>query len=770
MVSVIYSNSDTAKFYVNGVFKKNSNLNLNSFTNEVLTLGENHDLFSYGGKINMNLDEVMIFNKALSQTELMRLYTYTAPTYTIGDEEASERMSIAFVTPPTLVNYANITQEYIPMEVALTFNEVSLINITYYIENINGTSFTQFYENETYSINFTNLPDAHYHYNVTACGEETSTAIYCVTTETRHLNHDTAPPTLEILSPLTNFTTLTLPINVSLNTTASDESLDSCWYNYNETNTTFTCNTTQIINISTSGAHTISYYANDTLGNLASNSTSFYVYYITRNATATNPITEGGVSQHSFYLNMTNVANFNSTAELFWNGTSYGLGTKTTLSNDSLRFDKDLIVPSINGTSVNWTWVYNISGNPNVTDYNLTGSQTYIKVNITECGAGTYQILNYTLYDQDTRALGSTANASIEVDLTLTSQANDSLSWQYHSIKSSATSFLICLPSGALNNSAYDLDSVSKYTYQDHVVQYHYIESFNLSNDSIPQTIRLYPLSTAKSTSFLVNYQDENYIYVENAVIDVWRRYVGDGVFFSVEHGKTDASGQTRLHLVTEDIIYKFLVWQDGELVYTSPEYLALCQATPCQINLRQTTDESEGLSERDNLLYDYDFNETTRTASFTFATKDNTQTEINMTILSSNQYENETACTSSITTSGGQIDCIIPPAFSNTSYQTIIYQDGEFFGTAFDSLAPKSMDIFGYTGLILTAIAYLLLALMGISSGIATIVFGIIGLVFMGIIQIFESGNVFGMASAIIWLIVAGVIIIIKITKRRIQ
>lgn len=697
-------------------------------------------------------------------------YASSEPTYYILDEQLCGGVAIDYVTPPTLENYANITQDYIPIKVNVTFTSSSFINITYSLRDINGTNYTQFYENETYDINFTDIPDAHYHYDVEVCAEGESLAIICETTETRHINHDTTPPTLTLNEEITNQTTLTLPINVTLNFTAEDELLDKCWYEYNETNTTFTCNTTQTINVTTSGAHSINYFANDTLGNLASNSTSFYIYYITRNATATNPITEGGVSSHSFYLNMTDITNFNATAELYWNGTSYGLGTKTTLSNDSLRFDKNIIVPSINGTSVNWTWVYNISGNPNVTNYNISGNQTYIRINITECGAGTYQILNYTLYDQETRALGSTANASIEVDLTLTSQANDSLSWQYHATKTNSTSFFICLPSGALNNSAYNLDSVSKYTYQDHVIQYHYIENFNLTNSSIPQTIRLYPLATAKSTSFLVNYQDENYIYVENAVIDVWRRYIGDGVLFSVEHGKTDANGQTRLHLVTEDIVYKFLVWQDGELVYTSPEFLALCQATPCQINLRQSTEDTNGFSERDNLIYDYDFNKTTRTASFTFATKDNTQTEINMTILSSNQYANDTACTTSLTTSGGQIDCVIPTAFTNTSYQTIIYQDGQYFGTAFDSLAPSSMEIFGYTGLILTAISYLMLALMGISSGIATIIFGIIGLVFMGIIQIFESGNVFGMASAILWLIVAGVIIIIKITKRRIQ
>lgn len=697
---------------------------------------------------------------------LVKRFSSNVPTAYFGEEIIVEGVSVALSSP---INAFNSSSQTIDFNATITPTSADLINVTFRAGAIEETNSIS--GNESLVYNWTKtFADGDYSWNITACGEGESTSILCSTTASRNFTIDTIPPSLTLNAPLTNFTTLTLPINVTLNFTATDSHLSSCWYGYNGTNTTFTCNTNQTINITTSGAHSINYYANDTLGNEANGTAPFYVYHVTRNATATNPITEGGISSHSFYLNMTNIASFNATAELYWNGTSYGLGTKTTLSNDSLRFDKNIIVPSINGTSVNWTWVYNISGNPNVTNYDLNGSQTYIKVNITECGAGTYRILNYTMYDQETRALGSTVNASIEIDLTLTSQANTSLNWQYHATKSSSTSFLICLPSGALNNSAYNLDSIAKYSYQDHVIQYHYIEKFNLTNSTIPQTIRLYPLATAKSTSFLVNYQDENYIYVENAVIDVWRRYVGDGVFFSVEHGKTDANGQTRLHLVTEDIIYKFLVWQNGELVYTSPEFLALCQATPCQINLRKSISDQDGFSERDNIIYDYSFNKETRTASFTFATKDNTQTEINMTILSSNQYANETACSTTLTTSGGQIDCIIPTAFTNTSYQTIITKDGKYFGTAFDSLAPNSIEIFGYTGLILTAIAFLMLALMGISSGIATIIFGILGLAFMGLVQIFESGSAIGIGSAIIWLIVGGVIIIIKITKRRIQ
>jgi hypothetical protein len=56
----------------------------------------------------------------------------------------------------------------------------------------------------------------------------------------------------------------------------------------------------------------------------------------------------------------------------------------------------------------------------------------------------------------------------------------------------------------------------------------------------------------------------------------------------------------------------------------------------------------------------------------------------------------------------------------------------------------------------------------MGISSGIATIVLGIIGLVFASLLAIFNSGNILGLGSAIIYIIISGIIIIVKINNRR--
>lgn len=708
--------------------------------------------------------------KANVDLTIIRQFSNPEPTSSFGAEQQAEGVDVNLDSP---IDSYETTDTSIFFNATIVPTSANITNVTWRAGS--QTDFQTLNTNESITLNWTKtFTDGTYSWNVTACWLGESATIDCTESATRTFEVDSILPSFEVISPLTNYSTLTLPINVTLNVSTTDANLGSCWFNSttNATLTYHTCNTSAIISFNTTGAQSITYYANDTFGNENSTTIQFTIFYVQPTATATNPITEGGSSTHSLWVNMTNIKDFPTTAYLVWNGTTYANSTATQISNDSWKFERTIVVPNLNitasSTTTNWQWFYGVQG---VASGNVSGTQTYIPINISECGAGTYQILNYTLYDQKTKAIADgSLNGSIETDLTLTSQANSSQTWTFHTTKTGSNNLLICLPTGALNNSAYQLDSIAKYSFQDHVVQYHYIVNFNLNSTTIPQTIKLYDLASSESTSFLINYQDENYLYVENAIIDVWRRYVGEGVFLSVEHGKTNAQGQTRLHLVTEDIIYKFLVWIDGELVYTSPEYLALCQATPCQINLRKSVDETDGFSERDNILYTYSFNKTSRTATFDFTTKDGTETEINMTILSSNAYANETACSTTLTTSGGQISCAIPTAFTNTSYQTFIYKDGEYFGTSVDSLAPSSMELFGYTGIVLTALGYLFLALMGISSGIATIIFGIIGLVLMGIIQLFESGSIFGLASAIIWLVVAGIIIIVKITKRRIQ
>jgi len=93
-------------------------------------------------------------------------------------------------------------------------------------------------------------------------------------------------------------------------------------------------------------------------------------------------------------------------------------------------------------------------------------------------------------------------------------------------------------------------------------------------------------LLTADSTSFLFNYFDKDGLSVEDSVVHVFRKYIGEGSWREVERGKADINGDTIVHLVEEDVIYYFIISDAGEIVFTSKQYTALCQATPCTIQL----------------------------------------------------------------------------------------------------------------------------------------------------------------------------------------
>jgi len=61
---------------------------------------------------------------------------------------------------------------------------------------------------------------------------------------------------------------------------------------------------------------------------------------------------------------------------------------------------------------------------------------------------------------------------------------------------------------------------------------------------------------------------------------------LGEGTFREVERAREDQNGDTIVHLVEEDVIYYFIITQNGEVLHTSSTYTALCQQTPCTIQI----------------------------------------------------------------------------------------------------------------------------------------------------------------------------------------
>lgn len=699
-----------------------------------------------------------------------RIWT-NEPTATIGEEQNANGLNINLISP---VNYYNSSSQDVTFECNATDESgVLSLNLTingsvYHTETGDGTTNLTLSSMET-------LSDGFYNWYCTA-NDDTDTE----NSSTRYLTIDSTEPTLSLNEPTENETTSTLPINITLNVTSSDAHLDTCWYftNENATNTTYTCNSTTNISFSNEGEYTITYCANDTLGNENCGSVSNTIFYYTYSQSASqNSIGEGDSVTFNLYVNMTNTPETNAVLNI--NNTEYSSVSKYEFTNYTY-FSKAITIPdgwgNSTGNIIDWYWTFNISGvtNENTTTQNIT----IYEVAIDDCGSYGTRILNYTLYDEETKSntlptpLG---NQSIEVDVLIESYDNSSLSWDYSKKETGTNTMDICVPNGLLNNSNYVLGVVTRFKADDHVVEFHYIDNFNLSIDNIPQDISLYDLYTGTerseySTSFLVNYQDEYYLPVQDAVIDLLRYYVDEGEYISVENAKTDVDGNTRLHLVTEDVRYYAIVKVEGQVVYTSPTFLALCQATPCQINFQKQNDVTPtNQTTIENLNYQVTLDQDTRIVEMTYSSNDGSSINVEMNVTEWDNYENNTICTDSATSSGGTLSCSVPLTATNSTYIVSIAKNGESLPTYTFDLKPSAYDTFGYTGVFLTGLLYLTLVLMAVSSGpIAVVVFGLLGIIFAGMLNIFSGGSIIGVGASLMWLIIAGVIIIIKASSRR--
>lgn len=162
----------------------------------------------------------------------------------------------------------NITLPYNSVYVNTTWTEVNFKNITFRLGN-NITTFTT----AIYLLNFTNLANGNYRYNVSVC----DTVNNCNTTINRNVTIDTVYPTLSIVTPTGNYNMP--PLNVSFNFTRADANPDSCWYSKNGgANISLPSCANVSSEITKLGNNTWRLYANDTAGNLNSTTTAFYAY------------------------------------------------------------------------------------------------------------------------------------------------------------------------------------------------------------------------------------------------------------------------------------------------------------------------------------------------------------------------------------------------------------------------------------------------------------------------------------------------------------
>jgi len=286
----------------------------------------------------------------------------------------------------------------------------------------------------------------------------------------------------------------------------------------------------------------------------------------------------------------------------------------------------------------------------------------------------------------------------------------------------------------------------------------------------------LYDLLTADSTPFLITFKGDDFLTVDNALINIQRQYVSDGLFRSVEIPKTDASGQAVAHLVADEVVYTIIVSKDGIVLGTFNNVVAICDdvvALDCIINLNvaSATLSIDDFSQTGGISYNIGFNEDTKTITTIFTTTDGSTKTVLLNATKYDRFGNTTICSDILTSSAGTLTCTIPDSFGNVTVISKLFSDGEEVKTNMFRITETMAEAFGEsygTAIICALIMIITLPLMFIAS-LGGVLFGLLMGVIAALLLIFLSGgSLISETGAFIWFVIAIGIVLWKISERR--
>lgn len=734
--------------------------------------GSSNIIYQWDGE----LDEVRVSNVTRSTSWMNRSYNnFDTSLTSFGAEEAGNSLAITLNSP---VDYLNSTTESVSLNCTST-DETGVINITLLVNGIDNVTVDDGGAgNLNLSLETTiAFPEGLNNWTCRATDGTGGTGDP-ITATVRHLTVDTIDPFVIIETPDLGYnqSNFTLPIVVTFNITATDTNRDKCYYNTSDASglNVVTCSDIFNISFSSPGAKTIFVYANDTFGNenMTSVNISLYLFTITQTE-AVDPITEGSNNNITVIVNVTGPYVVPVTALLTWNNSLF---PASIISNGNITtfYNLSSITSGLGnrtGNTISWSWEINSTNVLNKTNTTVQ-TQKVLSFTLDGCISGTVIFLNYSVFAEEDRTLLNTTleNVTIDVDLSITNiETNVAFNF---STRNESNPYQICVNADVLNGTDYRLDVETQYDADRRDKEFHNIQNFTLNNNTIPQNINLYDVLTADSEVFQITYKDDNLLPVENALIDVTRKYMQTGTFISVEVPKTDTDGQTVAHLIENEVIYTFIIKKAGTILATFSNYLVKCDDQSkgdCSINLNafSTGEESTDFITVDDVIYTLTADESARTITAVFTTSSGASTTFELDGVKFDSFGNDTICEESSTSSSGTLTCSVPASYGNVTVVTTITKDSKILGTTIFEFFTNPSEIFGGMQSILLLIMLVTLPMLFISHPIGPVLGGMIALITAGLLNIYDGGSIIGIAGTTGWAIIAGGILIWRISNR---
>ena len=477
-------------------------------------------------------------------------------------------------------------------------------------------------------------------------------------------------------------------------------------------------------------------------------------------------------SSEKFTINISiNTAYQPTTMNLIYNNTVY-VGTSNNLGGGNYTLTRILNIPGVT-SSVNNTFLWSITLTNGINYNSSTNNQTVNNINIDDCSAYSFVVVNYTLRDEENKSKmnGAIYNSSIEIDLNLYPVGSSTASTSYSQNYSKTNNALVCLEND-LDNAQYEMDVQTRYVADGYSPEFHHIQNFSLINSTLGQEIDLYDLKSTDAQRFLVTYKDSSFLPVANVLIDIQRKYVSEGIFRSVEIPKTDDDGQAIAYFDLENVAYTVIVSRYGEILSTFDNIAVVCQDQiigDCRLNLQATTtgEDFPNWDEIGSLSHTMVWSEALRKVTVVFSTTDGSSRTVLLNTTKFDRFQNQSVCSDSITSSSGTLTCTVPGGYGNITVVSELYSDGELVRREIYKISESTGDIFGINGILMMLILLITLPLMMTTSTIGVILGVFVGLIMGSLLMLYDTGSILGAASVVTWAILAGVILIWKIARR---
>ncbi|KKM66963.1 hypothetical protein LCGC14_1475940, partial [marine sediment metagenome] len=562
--------------------------------------------------------------------------------------------------------------------------------------------------------------------------------------------------------------------NESVNWSVNDSLvLDTCKFDYNGTNQTVTCADNNFTFILEENNTNLTFYANDTTGNEASNFTSWEYKVFESNQTFNAETTEGATE--TFTINFTKVSSLQvSIINLIYNGTTNSFAY--TVSGDEVFSEGTVTIPSVT-SDVNVTFLWNITLNDGTTVSTQSNNQSISTINIDDCSSFTNLIYNFTQFDEANQT--TLSNNTVELQVNLFDTQKTTLLINFSQKFTNTNPVQVCLENPILTTVNYSSYVIAKYfanessTNISYSVEYHNILNETIGNTTVPKNISLYSLNNEDSTQFRLTFRDASYVLASNILVQVHRQYVEDNDFKIVEIPLTDNNGQTILNLVRNNIVYNFIMVNEaGKVVGTFNSVTAFCQdftIGDCTINLAPDSISEASYNynkEFDISISDVSYDNSTEEISISFITGNLEPQTVVMDVVRNNDFGNRSVCSDTLTASSGILSCDVSAITDTDQFLFVsVYVAGDLAEQNTINLNASTLTFGILNGGFLAFLLLLtLITLFGEDRQVLVVSLGLGWIIILSLGLI--NGKLIGFSAGGIWLLITIIIFIWKLNN----